>query len=69
MSLAEVKNAIDQLSDEERFYLQSYLQDGMPENEAWRSEMSRRLDEMDAGKKFTSEQVETLIRQLESEGR
>jgi len=69
MSLAEVKSAIDKLSDEERFHLQSYLQDKMPGNEAWRREISRRMREMDEGKFFTFEQVEEMVRKLEAEGR
>jgi hypothetical protein len=67
--LAEVKSAIDKLSDEDQFHLRNYLQDKMLDNEEWRAEMSRRLDEMDEGKKITSAQFEALHRDLESKGR
>lgn len=69
MSLAEVKEAIENLSAAEQLALTEYLQTKRLQNEEWRREMSRRLDEMDAGNKYTSEQVEALAAKLEAEGR
>ncbi|CAN5553594.1 hypothetical protein BH20VER3_BH20VER3_24200 [soil metagenome] len=68
MSLSEIKSAIDRLSGEDQFHLQQYLQDKSSGNEAWRREISRRKREMDAGNKFTSQQVEELIKGLEAAG-
>ncbi len=69
VSLTEVKSAIDKLSDEEQLHLRSYFQEKLLQNAEWRREISRRMREMDTGKKFTSEQVELLVRKLETEGR
>lgn len=69
MSLAEVKEAADKLSNAEQLELREYLDAKAIGNEEWVREMSRRLDEMDAGKKFTSARVEELNARLEVEGR
>lgn len=67
MSLTEVKRAIDRLSEKEQLHLRSYLQEKVLHNGQWRREISRRMREMDEGKKFTSEQIKRLVRTLEAE--
>jgi hypothetical protein len=69
MSGAEVNEAIDKMSDAEQIEVRAYLQSKLPGTEEWRREMSRRLDDMEAGEKFTSAQVEALVAKLEAEGR
>lgn len=69
MSLAEVKEAIDKLSDQDQFHLRNYLQDKMFDNEEWRAEISRRMKRMDEGEKVTSAEFEALLQKLEAEGR
>lgn len=69
MSVAEVKEAIDKMSDAEQLHVREYLQSKLLDNEEWRREMARRLDEMEAGKKLTSKQLEARLRQLDAEAR
>lgn len=69
MSLAEVKEAIETMSDAEQIVLREFLQTKVLKNEEWRREISRRMKRMDEGKFFTMEQVEELLRKLEAEGR
>ena len=54
MSLAELKRSANELPEQERRELAAFLlQIGRERNESWREEMSRRMTEMDAGKKVT----------------
>jgi DNA-binding transcriptional MerR regulator len=69
MSLAEVKSAIETMSDAEQIHLREFLQTKLVKNEEWRREISRRMREMDAGKKVTSAQLDALLQKLEDEGR
>lgn len=69
MSLAEVKEAIDKMSDAEQLQLREHLQSKLRKNEEWRREISRRMREMDEGKKVTSAEFEKRHRELEAEGR
>jgi len=68
VSLAEVKIAIDKLSDFERSYLQAYLHHKNASLADRRAELSRRMREMDEGKGFTLEQIEELHRKREADG-
>jgi hypothetical protein len=65
VSLAEIKNAIDQLSDEDQLHVQRYLHDKTKPSADRIAQWSRVMEEMDAGKKFSVEQVEELCRRLE----
>jgi len=69
VSVTEVKEAIEKLSDAEQLELTQYLQAKRLHNAEWLREMSRRLDEMDAGKKFGSAEVEAFVGNLDAEGR
>lgn len=68
MSLAEVKSAIDKLSDFEKMYLQAYLHHKNESLADRRAELSRRMRELDEGKGFTLEQIEEIHRRLEADG-
>ncbi len=62
MSLAELKRNVVKLPENERRELAAYLlQIGRERNAAWRDEMSRRMHEMDAGKKVTQAEFERRI--------
>lgn len=59
MSLTELKNEAVALPESERRELAAYLlQIGRERNQAWRDETSRRMSEMDAGKKITQAEFE-----------
>ncbi|MEJ1971766.1 MAG: hypothetical protein WDM96_04505 [Lacunisphaera sp.] len=62
MSLAELKHGAVALPENERRELAAYLlQIGRERNQAWRDETSRRMSEMDAGKKVTQAEFEQRI--------
>lgn len=69
MSLAEVKAAIENMSDAEQIALREFLRTKALKNEKWRREISRRMREMDEGKKVTSQELEALLKKREAEGR
>ncbi len=59
MSLAELKHSAIALPENERRELAAYLlQIGRERSPAWRDETSRRMLEMDAGKKVTQAEFE-----------
>ncbi len=59
MSLAELKRGAVELPENERRELAAYLlQIGRERSGAWREETSRRMHEMDAGKKITQAEFE-----------
>jgi len=59
MSIAEVKREVMEMPETERRELSAFLlQLGRERNEAWQQEMSRRMHDMDAGKKVTQEEFE-----------
>ncbi len=59
MSLAELKSGAVALPENERRELAAYLlQIGRERSQAWREETSRRMNEMDAGKKVTQAEFE-----------
>ena len=68
MSLADIETAIEDLSAEERLRLYEFLGRKVKTLDERRAEWSRIMREMDAGKKFTSDQVEELVRVLELNG-
>lgn len=62
MSLAELKRGAVELSERERRELAAFLlQIGRERSDAWREEMSRRMGEMDSGKKLTQAEFERRI--------
>ncbi|MEO5959508.1 MAG: hypothetical protein ABIR80_10345 [Opitutaceae bacterium] len=62
MSLAELKRSATELPEKERRELAAFLlQIGRERNESWRKEISRRMREMDAGKKVTQTEFERRI--------
>jgi len=62
MSLAELKRGAVGLPEQQRRELAAFLlQLGRERNEAWREEMSRRMQEMDAGKKVPQAEFERRI--------
>jgi hypothetical protein len=62
MSLTELKRGAAKLPAKERRELTAFLlQLSRTRNRAWRAEMSRRMREMDAGKKVTQEEFERRI--------
>lgn len=59
MSLAELKDRVGALPENERRELAAYLlQIGRERNQTWQNETSRRMGEMDAGKKVTQADFE-----------
>ncbi len=69
MSVAEVKEAIDHMSDAEQLLVNEYLQAKLLQNGEWLREISRRMREMDEGMKVTSAEFEKRLQELEAEGR
>ena len=69
MSVAELKRIVDKTSTEERLFLQAYLDHlaraGDPANAA---DLSRRMREMDAGKKVTLALAKKLHESLLKQG-
>jgi hypothetical protein len=62
MSLAELKRGVEGLPEQERRELAAFLlQLGRERNEAWQQEMSRRMRDMDAGKKVPQGEFERKI--------
>jgi hypothetical protein len=62
MSLTELKRSAVDLPESERRELAAFLlQLGRERNETWREEMSRRMNEMDAGKKVSQAEFERRI--------
>jgi hypothetical protein len=70
MSFAEIKVQVAELSDEERLELQGFLYFLRVQNDPEHlAELDRRMADMDAGKKFSQEDVERLHRELMEQGR
>lgn len=62
MSLLELKRSATELPETERRELAAFLlQIGRDRNESWREEMSRRMGEIDAGRKMTQPEFERRI--------
>jgi hypothetical protein len=70
MSYAEIKEAVPALTKEERLDLAHLLLHlSLSEDPEYLAEMDRRMAEMDAGKKFTQEDVERIHQELLAQGR
>jgi hypothetical protein len=62
VKLVELKRGAENLSPDEREELAAHLKLlRLMDNPAWKKEMSRRMREMDAGKKVTQQQFERMI--------
>ena len=69
MSIAEIKDSIDRMSDEERFFAAAYLQHrAQASDPAYQTLLSERMKRMDAGLKVTLEQAHRIHEALEAEG-
>jgi hypothetical protein len=69
VSIAEIKDSIDRMTDEERFFAAAYLQHRAQANDpAYQALLSERLNRMDAGRKVTLEQAQRIHDALEAEG-
>jgi len=52
-SMLQLKQQLSQISEKERQEISAYLLRLKQSSSSWKKEMSRRMAEMDAGKKFT----------------
>lgn len=69
MSLAEIKQTISAMNEEERFLAAAYLRVLARENDLeWQRSMAERCDRGGQGQKSTLEQAHKMHRALESEG-
>ncbi len=69
MSLAEVKQTIGAMNEEERFLAAAYLRVLERENDLeWRRSMAARCDRIAQGQKSTLDQAHKMHVALESEG-
>ena len=69
MTTAKVKEQIDAMSDDDRFFATAYLQHIANERDEQRkARLEARMERMDAGRKISQEQLLELHRQLEARG-
>ena len=69
MSVAEIKQLVDKTSTEDRLFLQAYLDHLARVNDpANAADLSRRMREMDAGRKITLTQAKKLHEALVKQG-
>jgi hypothetical protein len=61
MSTSAISEALEQMSPEERFFAAAWLHHrSQADDEEWRREMQRTQADMDAGRKFSHEQVNAM---------
>jgi len=69
VSIAEIKDSIDRMTDEERFFAAAYLQHRAQTNDpAYQALLSERMKRMDDGQRVTLEQSQRIHAALEAEG-
>ncbi|HCN77196.1 MAG TPA: hypothetical protein DIT13_08400 [Verrucomicrobiales bacterium] len=69
MRTTEVRQQIDAMSDEDRFFASAYLQHLANEHDEDRkARLDNRMNRMDSGRKFTLEHLTELHQNLESQG-
>ncbi len=69
MTHAKVKDQIDAMTDDDRFFAAAYLQHLANErDEARKGRLEARMKRMDEGHKISQEQLLELHRQLEAQG-
>jgi hypothetical protein len=69
MTTVEIRQSIDQMTDEERFFATAYLQHlSQQQDPQYQTMLSERMQRMDAGKKVTLEQAVKIHQALKAEG-
>lgn len=69
MTTAQVKEQIDAMSDDDRFFATAYLQHLANERDEQRkARLGARMKRMDEGRKISQEQLLELHQQLEARG-
>jgi hypothetical protein len=69
MSFAELKEKVAELSEEERLDMEAWLVSLRLMNDPeWLAEMSRRMADMDAGKKVSQEEILRIHQELIAKG-
>jgi len=70
MSVSELKQAVDQLTPDERLELAAYIRwQTQKDNPAWQAELGQRLDRLIAGHGHSAEALQQLHDKLSAEGR
>ncbi len=70
MSVAEIKQAVEQLSPEERLELAEYLRwRAAKDDPEWQAEIGRRLDRCSSGQGHAAEELIQLHEKLSNEGK
>lgn len=69
MTTTHIREQIDAMSDEDRFFAAAYLQHlGNDSDEKRKAMLDSRMTRMDAGRKFSLDQLVDMHHQLESQG-
>ena len=69
MTTQQVKQQIDAMTDDDRFFAAAYLDHlASAKDRPYQAELTERMNRMDAGKKVSLEQLERLHHALEAEG-
>lgn len=69
MTTTHIREQIDAMSDEDRFFAAAYLQHlGNDSDEQRKAMLDSRMTRMDAGRKFSLDQLVDMHHQLESQG-
>jgi hypothetical protein len=69
MTTTHIREQIDAMSDEDRFFAAAYLQHlGNDSDEQRKATLEARMTRMDGGRKFSLEQLVDMHQQLESQG-
>lgn len=69
MTTTTIREQIDAMSDEDRFFAAAYLQHlANEEDEERQARLESRMNRMDSGKKFTLDQLVDVHQKLESQG-
>jgi hypothetical protein len=70
VSASEIKESIDQMTEEERCFAAAYLQHLAQEHDpAYKTMIAERMAKMDAGRKITLEQAKSFHETLEASAR
>ncbi|MFM2178104.1 MAG: hypothetical protein RL015_2202 [Verrucomicrobiota bacterium] len=69
MTTTTIREQIDAMSDEDRFFAAAYLQHlANEQDEERQTRLESRMNRMDSGKKFTLDQLVDVHQKLESQG-
>jgi hypothetical protein len=69
MAVTEIKQQIDAMSDDDRFFAAAYLQHlANDRDEQRKSRLEERMSRMDAGQKISGEQLKDFHQRLEDQG-